>query len=250
MKNSILSFMLFVLTGCPMVFGQVIDLDEEPTEESLQTFEKSTMFYLSPVSSFSYNFGYNNLDQKLNSEFRLNQRRLIEFIGVGIAWRKKQMFYNFFMALPPFPASVSNQRGDILTIADSRDVYFDFKIGNAFVANDRYNLILHAGAGFQARSLNIRQVDRRSFDLNDLPNNPRNMAWPQLDHLSGTWDVAVEYLPRAFRPLSVLNSVHLGYKGGIGTPKWKSQEVNIQNSFSDRVSVLYLKVMVVISREK
>ncbi|WP_194775723.1 hypothetical protein [Pararhodonellum marinum] len=250
MKTPLFLFVLFLTMGCSSVFGQVIDLDVEPEEELLETFEKSTMFYLSPVPSLSYNFGYNNMNQKLNAEFDLNQRRFIEFIAAGIAWRKKDMFYSIFGAFPIFPTTASVQNRPVRTFVDTRDVFFDFKIGKAVVANDRYYLILHAGAGFQARSLYLRQVDSRSFDLNDLPNNPPNFAWPKLDHFSGTYDVAIEYLPRAYRPISVMQSVQLGYRGGIGTPMWRSSEVNIQNSFSDRVSALYLRVLVVISREK
>jgi len=249
MKNQILSFALYFLMGCPFVLGQVIDLDKEPEVLSSGTFSKSTMYYLTPFSSFSYNIGYSNMHQKLNTELDLNQRKFGENISTGMGWRKKQMFYNFTIAVPPFSSIVGIQNGNARTIAETKDVYFDFTVGHAIVSNDRYFLILRAGAGIQARSIQLTQIYGGTFDLNDLSNPPGN-AWPRLDHISGTWDVAVEILPRAFRTLSVLQSLQMGYKGGIGSPVWRSSDMNIENSLSDRVSILYLRFSVVISRER
>lgn len=237
------------LFGSSNVFSQVTNLDEEPNDVVLKTYDKSRMYYLSPVSSFGVSLGHNAMRDKMDSELGLGQSRLVEFIGIGFGWRNKRMFYGFHLGIPPFASSSENTLGNLTTKSLTRDGFFDLSVGRALVSTPQFYLILRAEGGVHYRSLQITQFDQGAFDLNDFRNAP-GRAWPEMEHISGTLGLSVEYLPKAFRPLSVLESIQLGYKTGIGSPNWNSPDLLLTNSFSDRTSMLFLKVMVVISREK
>lgn len=91
MKNVFLLFALFLLFGCPVVFGQVIDLDEKPAELPLDGFEKSTMYYISP-GDFGYQMGYGNMVDLLENSIDIDPNRFMRFVGFGIGWRRKAIY--------------------------------------------------------------------------------------------------------------------------------------------------------------
>lgn len=231
------------------VFSQVTNLDEKPNDVVLNTFDKSTMYYFSPVSSFGVSLGHNAMRDKMDSELGLSQSRLIEFIGFGMGLRNKRMFYGFHLGISALSGLSESDVGNLTNKSQTSDTFFDLSVGRALVSTPQYYLILRAEGGVYYRSIQISQFDQGTFDLNDFGNFP-GRAWPEMEHISGTLGIAVEYLPRAFRSLSVLESIQLGYKTGIGAPNWNSPDLTLTNSFSDRTSMLFIKVLVVISKEK
>lgn len=244
-------FMLWVISLFVKgeVFSQATNLDEEPNDFVLNTFDKSTMYYFSPVSSFGLNLGHNAMRDKMDTELGLGQSRLIEFNGLGMGLRNKRMFYGFHFGVSALSGVSKSVVGNLTNKSQTSNGYFDISVGRALVSTAQYYLILRAEGGVHYRSIQISQFDQGAFDLNDFGNAP-GRAWPEMEHISGTLGIAVEYMPKAFRPLSVLESIQFGYKTGIGAPDWKSPDLTLVNSFSDRTSMLFLKLMVVISREK
>ncbi|WP_332913762.1 hypothetical protein [Algoriphagus boritolerans] len=224
-------------------------MDEEPNDVVLNTFDQSTMYYLSPVSSFGISLGYNAMRDKMDTELGLSQKRLVEFIGMGMGWRNRRMFYGLHLGTSALSGLSKSVVGNLTNKSQTSDTFFDLSVGRALVSTPQFYLILRAEGGLHVRSLQITQIDQGAFDLNDFGNAP-GIAWPEMEHISGTLGVAVEYMPKAFRPISVLESIQFGYKTGIGAPDWRSPDLTLANSFSDRMSMLFLKVMVVISREK
>ncbi len=229
------------------VSAQVIDLDEEQEVLAQDKFEKSTMYYISP-GSFNYQMGYGNMLDKLENSLGLNPSRFTNPIAVGLGWRRKVMFYNLLVATPVFTYPIVETSGNVKTVAELSTTYAELTVGRAVVSNDRYNLILKGGVGFFGSQVQIREYSSGSFDL-DNPGLGLGTAWPLLEHYSGTFDIAFEYVPQTLRPLSIMPSFQLGYKAGIGSSTWGSSDAVLANSISDRVSLIYLRVSLVISRQ-
>jgi len=247
-KYYIITAIFFILLASH-VSAQVIDLDDEQELIAPDEFTNSTMFYLSPVGTFGYQFGYRNMIGILNSSLDLNPILLSELTALGAGWRNGLMFYNFHGAFTAFPQSTIQDSGPNRTVFNSSIYYAEFSVGRAVVSNDRYYLILRGGLGFIGSQFRIRQYDQANFDFENFASG-KGVAWPDLVHASGTFDFAIEYMPRALRALSVIQSGQLGYKGGIGSPAWRSPDARLVNPVSDRVSMIYLRASVVISKQK
>jgi hypothetical protein len=231
------------------VLAQTIDLDEEEGMDFPILSERSTYYYFTPMGTFGLQLGHQAMQRRLDNSFGLKMNRLTDYSGVGIGWRRNLMFYNFNFYFPAIASVNFDRSSSGSTIIESRDFFGDFSIGRAIVANDHHFIILRAGLGVVGRELSITQYDGSSFDFNNFRAG-NGQAWPRLEHISGTLDIGLEYLPRALRAVSAMESIQLGYKTGIGSPRWRSSDATLVNSFGDRVSLIYLKAAVVISRER
>lgn len=240
-------FSIFILIGI-QVSAQVVDLDEEQDANMPDHFDKSTMYYLSPLGTFSYQMGNRNMAGILDNRLDLKPNFFSESTALGIGWRNKLMFYNIHAAFSAFSSNTIQNSRNYKTILNDSHVFAEFLVGRAIVANDRYFLILKGGIGFLESQYQIRQYDHSNFNFDDFA-TASGVAWPDLKHVSGTFDIALEYMPRALRTLSVMQSVQFGYKRGIGETIWRSSDALLINPVSDRVSILYLRASVVISKQ-
>lgn len=245
MKNAFLVFALFFLFESHDVFGQVIDLDGDPAE--IESFEKSTMYYISP-GDFSYQMGNGNMYDLLNTSLEIDPNRFMRFVGFGIGWRRKAMYYNFYVAFQPIKSPIVKTSGNLRTVADFSTVFAELNIGRAIISTDRHNLVLKGGLGLVGNEIRIRQYTTSFFDPNNIGIG-QGTAWPMFEHYSGTFDIGLELIPKSIRPLSVLASFQLGYKGSIGSPNWMSPDAVFSNNVSDRVDMIYLRISMVISRQ-
>jgi hypothetical protein len=243
----ILTAFIFTLL-VSQVSAQVIDLDEEQELTAPDFYNNSTMFYLSPIGTFGYQFGYRNMVGILNSSLDLNPILLSELTAFGVGWRNGSMFYNFHGAFTAFPQTTIQDSGPNRTVFNSSIYYAEFSMGRAVVSNDRFYLILRGGLGFFGSQFRIRQYDQTNFDFENFASGT-GVVWPELVHASGTYDFSIEYMPRALRVLSVIQSAQFGYKGGIGSPTWRSPDARLVNPVPDRVSMIYLRASVVISKQ-
>jgi len=244
----IISTFIFVLLASP-VLAQVIDLDEEQELIAPHELTNSTIFYLSPIGTFGYQFGYRNMIGILNNSLDLNPILLSELTAFGVGWRNGLMFYNFHGAFNSFPQTTIQDSGPNRTVFNSSTYYAEFTVGRSLVSNDRFYLILRGGLGFLGSQFKIRQYDQTNFEFENFASGT-GIAWPDLVHASGTYDFSIEYMPRALRTLSVIQSAQLGYKHGIGSPAWRSPDARLVNPVSDRVSMIYFRASVVISKQK
>ena len=135
MKNAFLLFALFFLFGCPVVFGQVIDLDEEPKEVPIEGFDKSTMYYISP-GDFGYQMGYGNMYDLLDKSLEIDPYRFMRFVGFGIGWRRKAMYYNFYVAFQPITRPIAKTSGNLRTVADFSTVFAELTVGRTVISTD------------------------------------------------------------------------------------------------------------------
>lgn len=227
--------------------GQVIDLDEEQELIATEKFEKSRMYYISP-GDFGYQLGFSNMNDKLVNLLEIDPGRYMRFVGFGLGWRRKAMFYNFYAAFQPIRSPIVQTSGTLRTVVDISTVFAELTVGRAIIATDRHNIILKSGLGLFGNEIQIRQYTSSIFDLDNVMLR-RGYAWPKLEHYSGTFDIAVEYIPQLVRQLSVLPSFQLGYKGSIGSPNWMSPDAVLSNTISDRVDMIYLRISLVISRQ-
>lgn len=227
--------------------AQVIDLDDEQELVAPDKFEKSTMYYISP-GDFGYQMGFGNMHELMVNSLDIDPNKFIRFVGFGLGWKRKAMYYNFYAAFQPFTRPLVKTSGNLRTVADFSTVFAEITVGRAIVTTDRHNIILKGGLGLFGNELQLRRYNTDSFDLNNFGIG-QGTAWPLLEHYSGTYDVAVELIPHPIRTLAVLASFQLGYKGSIGSPNWMSPDAFLSNSITDRVSMVYLRLSLVISRQ-
>ncbi|MBT0809685.1 hypothetical protein KIH41_00150 [Litoribacter ruber] len=241
----VLTLFLFCATS---LSAQTISLDELQEEEIYIPSDKSFMILTFPLSTFSYQTGYENMQSRLNSIGGLEQPKLFEHVSFGVGWRRKNLFYNLNASFPIFSQRKEISAGSMTRSVEVRDGNLDFTIGYALLPSERFYWIIRSGLGYHFREMNLKEVSSTPFDLEDF-RNPVGTSWPQLEHQSITWDIAFEMMPKAMRKVSVLQSAQLGYKYGLGSPQWKSQETTLVNPIRDRVSTFYLRALIVINKE-
>jgi hypothetical protein len=227
--------------------GQVIDLDEEQESLTQDKFEKSTMYYISP-GDFGYQLGLRNMYNLIESSLEIEPNDFTRFVGFGMGLKRKAMYYNFYAAFQPFTSPIVKTSGTLRTVADFSTVFAEITAGRAIISTDRHNVVLKGGLGLFGNEIQIRRFTTDSFDLNRIGIG-QGTAWPLLEHYSGTYDIALELIPRPVRTLAVMASFQLGYKGSIGSPNWMSPDAFLFNSISDRISMVYLRMSLVISRQ-
>ncbi|WP_143962898.1 hypothetical protein [Litoribacter populi] len=252
MKNTsiyLLAFLAILFLSPLSLSAQVISLDEAPEDEISAPFDKSFMLMAFPLSSYLYHTGYENMGNHLKSFGGLENPRFFENIGFGVGWRKKNLFYNINASLPLFTQRDEVSLVSMTRIMESRDSNFDLSVGYAIIPSDQFYWILRAGIGLYFREMSVKEISNVPYDFRDF-STPEGTAWPQLDHRNLTLDVAFEMLPKAMREVAMLQSFQLGYKHGIGSPRWRSAEANLVNPIRDRVSLFYLRGLIVISRER
>lgn len=236
-------FVLLVTEGS----AQVIDLVEEEELKVPEKFEKSNMYYISP-GDFGYQMGFGNMNDLLVNSLELDPQQFIRFVGFGLGWKRRAMYYNFYAAFQPFTNPIVKTSGNLRTVADFSTVFAEFTVGRAIISTDRHNIVLKGGLGLFGNELQLRRYTTDSFDLNNFGLG-QGTAWPLMEHYSGTYDVALELIPHPVRTLAVLASFQLGYKGSIGSPNWMSPDAYLYNSITDSVSMIYLRLSLVISRQ-
>lgn len=240
------SFFLLLLY-CRPVSAQVIDLDKEQELLAPDKFEKGTMYYISP-GDFGYQLGLRNMYSRLGNFLETDPSSFNRFVGFGIGWKRKALFYNLYVAFQPFTTPIINTSGNVRTVADFSSNYADLTIGRAIYSTQSHDLILKGGLGFFGNVIQVRQYNSNNFDLDNLW-SAQGTAWPLLEHYSGTFDFALEYIPKPIRSLSVVPSFQLGYKGSVGSPNWGSPDAFLTNTISDRSDMIYLRISLVVFRQ-
>ncbi|TVP53525.1 MAG: hypothetical protein EA341_00855, partial [Mongoliibacter sp.] len=157
---------LLVLLCCRPVSAQVIDLDEEQELSTSEKFDKSNMYYISP-GDFGYQMGLGNMYSRLGNFLETDPSSFNRFVGFGIGWKRKALFYNLYAAFQPFTTPLINTSGNVRTVADFSSTYADLTIGRAIFSTQSHDFILKGGLGFFGNVIQVRQYTSNNFDLDN-----------------------------------------------------------------------------------